>query len=317
MERIAVRPLSVVAALAIAGCGGTTGHELLPSTSASGSSNDATMVGDDGSLPTDDGGIADATMGMGDESIYTGTFDVLIPFADQELPDVQGVPEAGSGGASGAEAGTGLPDCPPFIPVNGTSDYTVVSVAQAGYLVPADYGVDGGVTFAADGGVCATYPWLGSPAADRCAGVVLAGTPQTLPPCSWAVEAGTAAQGPKATVSRYDICIALFECYMRTQCFTEVTSGSSVPGQECFCGRNDAGVVANIPQCEKNPQGDCLNEILAGSELPGDPATVAPTILVNFASTGQQAAGWPSYWLNYMMKTAVVGSCFDISDGGP
>jgi hypothetical protein len=119
-----------------------------------------------------------------------------------------------------------------------------------------------------------------------------------------------------ATVSRYDLCVALYQCYVRTQCFTVVTGMSSVPGQECFCGYNDAGVVASIPQCEKNPQGDCLNEILASSELPGDPATVAPVILANFSTTGQSAAGWPSNWLNYMLKTVAYGinNCFP--DGG-
>ena len=49
---------------------------------------------------------------MGDGSVYTGEFDVLIGYADRELPDVQAAAEGG-----GQEGGSPLPDCPPFIPV--------------------------------------------------------------------------------------------------------------------------------------------------------------------------------------------------------
>ncbi len=289
MERLAVSVLSAVLLVGGVACGGTTGHETLP-TGPVGAPDDATVDA------ADDGGSADASPAdatLGDESIYTGTFDVLIPNADRALPDVQAIPEAGEA-AEGAVA-SGPPNCPPFIPVTvDDGGYHVVPLGQESDQLPSDFAADGSVSFASPDSACATYPWLGSLATDDCVsmgGTSFGGiTTPWLPPCNWAEEAGIATQGSGAGTSLRDLCLAYYECAIRTTCFLPADEAPGIlPILRCFCG---LGVSAQA--CSLAPNGPCVEPMLAAFNLPDDPVKEAPTVLgeITTPSTSAGALGW-------------------------
>jgi hypothetical protein len=305
----------VVAALIMAGCtvgwfacGGTSGHEDLPASANAGAtalSDDAAAVDADATLASEGGG------GAQDSSVYTNTFDVVFTYVDQTLPEVQ--PQSPAQGDAGAEAGQGLPNCPPFIPISDEPDGQVV-VAESQLTcdneVPADWRSDGGETFAAEGGSCATYPWLGSVAVDSCVTshdapgeTVL--VPAQLPPCNWAFDSGVAAQGPGAGASKYDLCIALYECFMRTTCFINPGFVSNPLG--CLCdapvlGSNfDTDCLALSP-----PTGPCLNEELAAMELTGDIDTQLKSAFQSFTQSNS-AVGSEGRNLNLLFDYLTQG----------
>src|SRR5579859_2325352 len=235
MRRIALAALGIgVALAALAHCGGTTGNDATPSP-ADGSGMDATVEAGAQVEPLD---------ASSDQSVYTNTFDVDIQYSDQGLPDVQAPSHGG-----GSEAGLGVPDCPPFIYVDGTGNSFPGGICDPAWCnsvsdaVPADWS-DGGEVPAREGGVCATYPWLGSVANDRCLtssyfGITnVTNTYDDLPPCNWAREAGAATQGPMIGASRYDLCMQLYNCFMRTRCFVypgKQASGLGISSIPCLC----------------------------------------------------------------------------------
>jgi hypothetical protein len=349
MRRIAQVALIAVAALASVACGGTTGRQNSLGANGGDPISDATAGADAGSL--DGGADADAT--LGDDSLYTGAFDVVIPYADRALPDVMAVPEGGSA----VDVSSGPPSCPPFIPLdqvgrvvspdkwgNGLPPgYTPIDDAggtlaldpDGGTVmvrpadeVPADFGGDGGITFALDGSACATWPWLGTVAADECLTRVAQGpsphalfTAPFLPPCNWAADAGVAVQGSRTGDSRYKICIDLYQCIMRTRCFLGTLGGTNPapnPGA-CFCG-DLTGNPAGVSDCVVHPHGPCLAEELAGLELPGqDPASQAATAIGEFGRLSPIGPGFAARWLNAIFialdghKPIGGGQCVDLT----
>jgi hypothetical protein len=264
MKRIAIAAVGVFAALAaLAQCGGTTGRDS-PVTTMPG---DATV-----------GDMLDAGL-----DVYTNQFDVALTYADQELPDVQAPPMNGGGGDGGLGS-LGVPYCPPFIFVDGTGtplpDCNLLAApgcpnaGLANDAVPADWS-DGGEVVAREGGVCATYPWLGSLANDE---AMTSNNPSdqglNLPPCNWAADAGPATQGTGIGQSRYALCIALYQCMLRTKCFLSPTpagGGFAPTAHDCLCGNllalhKDGGVLtAQI--CTEQP-GPCWPEEIAALEAP-------------------------------------------------
>jgi hypothetical protein len=215
----------------------------------------------DATVSTPDGNSSDS-------SEDTGTFDVVIQYLDQSLPDIAtNAPSGGDGGEGGS--GYPWPNCPPFISVNGAGAPTPVGPGTFNE-VPAAFSdaSASGEVIAADGSVCATYGWLGSPAIDDCitenTGGSLVGdiTLVEFPPCVWCEDAGVVAQGTQEGNSRYSVCLALYECIARSGC------GSGALGvPSCLCG------TENGPTCEMdpNPPGPCANEELASlEELPSE-----------------------------------------------
>jgi hypothetical protein len=256
-RRRALVATGLLSTTSLLACGGTTGLEGLTL---------STTTTPDGNA--DDGGAAvdatvDATVASGVD-LDSGEFDVTIYYDEQQLPEVGPPP------ATGAEAGFPWPDCPSFIPVRGTRPVT--NVEQANNWLPAaedeSQGGDAGPVFAADGSACATYPWLGSLAADDCvtheyhpttgATGTYFGAP--LPPCSWCADAGVAVQGTREGDSRYQICLDLYACIARTNC-------SASGGATCLCGSESEVACETDP----NPPGPCAaEEVAALEELPTD-----------------------------------------------
>ncbi len=314
---------SVAAALfAGAACGGTSGHEDLPSAAAP--VQDATIDG-----PGDDDGGADAT------SIYTAEFDVLIPYSDVALPEASTSAAVGGGEAGSASTSAGaIPNCPPFIPVQyvqsadgGAPSVQVVSALGPGIAfddeLPADWAADGGVTFAADGSACATYPWwLGTSAADECLtnynGIASSFIVPVLPPCSWAFDAGAPTQGTGATSNktRYEVCMDLYTCMIATGCYTRFLQADQfgpnegpLANNECFCGHADGSAIPlDQADCVAAPLGPCRAQFMAAFELQDVPANYVKLLmedgkaLVNVpgALTG---LGWPAKALTAEVKT--------------
>jgi hypothetical protein len=256
---------STAAASIQGACGGTTGREGL----------DMPGLGDGGGLD-------------GTASVDTGAFDVPIAYVDRALPDVAAPVE------SGGEAGSPYPNCPPFIPVGidgkpvpaGTEVDQVPSDWDAGVIVPAT-----------SGSVCATYAWLGSVAADHCVtsnwDVTGALDYMALPPCNWAADAGLARQGSSAGFPRYDVCLDLYACLIRTGCgFGNVSS--------CLCG---GGSVA---QCDAG--GPCAVEELAALEYRPDEIQDA---VKNYADDDPSFSGYAGSALNHVFQVGTANSCFD------
>jgi len=263
-------------------CGGTTGREGLPVSANPGATMDATVPTD--SALVDDGGV-------GDGAIALGAFDADIVYVMQQLPDVQAAPAETD--ASSEDAGDGLPNCPPWAFVTGPKSQ-VVATGPTEYIAPTDYGPDGGNIFAVDGGACATYPWFGSVGCDSYKG--LADNSELgsntvyplLPPCNWAADSGAATVGSGATQQRYDLCIALYECFMQTKCFVR-GGGAGVP--YCLCGYPASDPQYFGTDCVNNPQGPCLNEELAAMEIStSEGQSIAiQTALANFTSEDEQS----------------------------
>ncbi len=289
MKRVVVAALSVGVVLAAgAHCGGTTGQDApAPAAVTTMDAGDATM--------------ADPTDASADQSVYTNTFDVGIEFADQELPDVQAPPEAGSVGGPG-----GPPNCPPFIPVdNSGAPVPFGGPKMAINLVPSEYTGDGGIVFAPDGGTCATYPWLGSIATDQC---VINAVPNQanwayvlLPPCNWAVGAGTAVKGTGAGMPRYDLCMDMYECLMSTQCYLGETN---LP--YCFCGIPDTD-PNYATDCSTAPHGECLAQILAAMEENDDARGINDAFSMSWQDISNMGPGFEGRFLEDLFST--VSGC--------
>jgi hypothetical protein len=236
----------------LAACGGTTGREGLGTPDAS--------VGDDGG------------------------FDVSIQYIDRVLPDLYVAP-MDSGGGDGA----GWPNCAPDLPVfalvddagNVTewfinADGSVPADAPASLVpdeIPAVWQDGGAEIPAPDGSVCATRAWLGSSACDRCLKLAFGGTlgnpwygeygnTAVLPPCSDMAEAGRAVAGPAANTPRFDLCVNMFKCILRTQCFAAGINGTEGTALPCICNPGDDCMKAG-------PTGPCALDIQKAEEVQG------------------------------------------------
>ena len=271
-------------------CGGTTGREDLP---VSQSSPPATA----------DGGI-DATLpSLLVGELDSGEFDTAIRYADRALPDVSVPPEAGPLSESGSRYP--WPDCPPFIPVNHPGHPT--PIAHASNELPADYSdaSDTGSAIAADGSACATYGWILSPADDECINSGTGGqavAPQ-FPPCSWCLQAGNVAQGTKEGASRYDVCLQLYQCMVKTGCGLQ-------GGAACLCGTEGSLACSK----ETTPPGPCAAEELAALEaIPGDSLV---TILESYTDNAPSYGGYCGSQLNLVYNEGVVFECYPSDDGG-
>jgi hypothetical protein len=348
MKRLAAGSLagaSLVATLAIAlvgpSCGGTSGRENLP-----GAPPGMVASGDGGDGGGDDSGDAgvdatvnlDATMTNG-TSLYTNTFDVLIEVATRPLPDVQ--PATGPTGPtddSGAPVTGlgygGLPPCPPWIAFNivttdDGSTYNTTTTDDGGPIspwnpidlnqAPSDFAPDGSVSFAAPGSACATYSWLGVDGGDQCTVGTYVNIPAApFPPCSWAVEAGTPTGGAGQAngETRYQLCIDLYQCMMRTGCYQDLPSPDIVANAavtSCFCGVKDSGVPVPTIECDNNPLGPCKDEELAAFEVlptPANYALVVNEMLATHATVASfSATGWPARFLNEEFVFALRNRC--------
>ncbi len=287
------RSASLVALLAaLAACGGTTGRELLP-TSAVHDGLDASGEGGDATTSGDDGGSNDATVQD------NADFDVYIMYADRLLPDLGAPPPTAAADAGEAGVSYPWPNCPPFLPVRGRE---VVPLGMEQDQVPSDYGPDGGLVLAPDGSACASYGWLGSPAADDCEAMtvnVLDDFPQ-LPPCNWCVDAGFAVQGPNAGQSRYSVCLALYSCMVQSGCGANPVT--------CICGTESTMTCIKDP----NPPGPCATlEMGSLEERPGS----VEDALMNYTGVNATFLGVCGSRLNNVFYNASTGLCFP--DGGP
>jgi hypothetical protein len=261
-------------AAGVPACGGSTGRDGLEQPGG----------GDDGGA-----GASDATT-----AFDAGTFDVGIAYVDRSLPEVVVPPEAA------VEAGPVYPNCPPFIPVDGTGK--PVTPGTEVDQIPSDYAAGGAVVAAADGSACATYGWLGSVAADRCvtsnaaggiAGLVL------LPPCNWVLDAGAARQGSSAGLPRYQVCLALYACILKSGC-------GSTSVNSCLCGGGSTSL------CDGG--GPCGAEELAALEYRADEIQDA---LKNFTDTAPTFPGYGGSALNYVFQAGESNHCFEAGAGGP
>lgn len=322
-----VAVLGAASVLECGACGGSSGREDLPSAGMPATLMDATVA--DGS---DGGAAADATTG----SVYTGAFDVFIPYADVTLPEASGT-SANGADSGGTSAGGGIPNCPRFIPVKyvqsadgGAPSVQVVALGPGAAFddeLPADWTSDGGITFAADGSVCATYPWwLGTSAANGCLtnyqdGIASAFIVPVLPPCSWAIDAGSPTQGSGAVngKTRYEVCLDLYSCMITTGCYTKfLQSGLSGPNLggyangDCFCGEADGSAIPLDPAaCVTAPQGPCRAQFMAAFELQDTPANYISVLMEDglaHASTPGAFTGiaWPAKVLTAEVKTLMT-----------
>jgi len=227
----------VACALALAGCGGTTGF---PPAAQSTSGSVAAEAGDP-ETRTDDG-ILDAT--VVDDRDPSDLFDVTIQYTDRALPDVHAQPEGGTPQASGVDGPSSWPSCAPDFPAVQGQDGGFVPLLDASFVsmparfIPAVFTADGGEAPATPGTECATHVWLGNAACDACVrrsahdqvGVVGEFGLAALPPCSDLVGAGAPSTGPGAGTSRITLCQDLFECILQNQCWN---TKNDIGG--CFC----------------------------------------------------------------------------------
>jgi hypothetical protein len=260
----------------------------------------------------------------GDGTVGNGDFDVRIEYADRNLPDL-GAPLQTSRGDGAAAWPWPWPNCPPFIPVDvgGQRDYSGMGTDQ----IPADRGVpgtpvndsglsynDAGVAyddagnalyaFAADGGACASYGWLGSTVLDKCL-TMNAGSPGSdfieLPPCNGCSGGAVATSGPRAGTPKYDLCLELYQCMMRTGC---ATADRTLSISYCLCG--DAGSAC------LQPNGPCGAEELAGLEyLPTDVKIAQRNLAKIVPDVG--FTGVCSAQLNQVFLNATNYGCFQPS----
>ncbi|MGH7439675.1 MAG: hypothetical protein ACRENE_28635 [Polyangiaceae bacterium] len=300
MRRVvgAVICVAVPAALLMSGCNGTTGRDGLPSDVPP--DVDATTSADAGDAGVD--GEGGASMDAGPDSLLTGLFDADILYADRVLPEAQA---AASEAGGVVEGGPSFPNCPPWLGTDISGN--LIDYIDSFQQVPGDFAVDGGDVIAEDGSVCATYPWLGSVAVDEC--VAFSAPPfALLPPCVSALDAGPAVHGDGMGQSRYDLCMALYECYMRTGCYLDPVK---VDVTWCFCG-------ASTAVCAQKPQGACLTEALNALEIPSSmAASLAMQIESGFTTVrpSDPLAGLAAHQLNYDFHQAITthNSCTTIA----
>jgi hypothetical protein len=272
-----------VGALAFA-CGGTTGHE------------------DDPAAPQS---VADATVD-GTVEVDAGLYDVEITYVDRVLPEASAPQDGGANG----EAGYPWPNCAPDI---GVGPRGPLIPGQPPYSeIPAVYS-DAGVAVAApDGSPCATYAWLGSAAIDQCVvmGTTYAPLPDNsyvmdFPPCNWCAEAGTAVQGPFATVSRYSICLQLYQCMVQTHC-------ADVSVASCLCGSESLTDCTN----DKNPPGPCAQYELGSLEVSLQTPGAVYTALNNFTFQGDPTSPYFCGGTLNSIYSTLNANCSDLLDAG-
>ncbi len=114
-----------------------------------------------------------------------------------------------------------------------------------------------------------------------------------FPPCNWVAEAGVARQGPRAGDPRYDVCLDLYACIMRTGC------GAGGPAAACLCG-------ASSTLCDGG--GPCGSEELAALEERVDTIQDA---LKNYTDDVHTFAGYGGSALNYVFQIGKSNACFD------
>jgi hypothetical protein len=262
--RISAAIACAIGAVSAASCGGTSGREGLVSPVLAEAGGDDTTIGFD-----------------------SGAFDVSIAYADRVLPEAGAPVEAG-------EAGYPWPQCPPFIEVG--PDGGPVPAGQEVDQVPSAYGSNGGIVPAPDGSACAQYGWLGSPAIDECMTSTSAGGGNDyafLPPCNWSIDAGTARQGPRAGAPRYDVCLDLYACIMKSSC-------GAIDVTRCLCGSG------STTSCDAG--GPCGQEELAALEYRADSIQDA---LKNYTNLDPSFAGYGGAALNQVFRNAESNGCFD------
>jgi hypothetical protein len=229
-----------------------------------------------------------------------GLFDVQITYADRLLPEIVAPPPPA------AEAGHPWPTCPPFLPVvNGREVPLGMEIDQ----IPSEYDDGGAIVAAPDGSPCAAYGWLGDTAIDECLTSMASGIGSSdyvyLPPCNWAIEAGTAQGGMRTGDSRYDICIDLYQCLMSTACGT--SGGTYGNLTSCLCG-------ANSVMCDGG--GPCGADEMNALEVQSNNLQFATK---NYYATGANIAGFTGLagsMLNFMFQEALSAGCFPRPAGG-
>jgi hypothetical protein len=228
-------------------------------------------------------------------SYDTGAFDVDIQYADRSLPDVSAPPEGGA-----TEAGAGLPNCPPWIPVDMHGNPVDIMDPSIATLIPSDYAADGGVVPAVPGGACATYPWYPFPEPGFVEWWAMNnGKPLVpLPPCNWALDAGVAQAGTQAGQSRYELCMQLYTCIQNTGCWSGALNNA------CLCDSSDAG--ATCRQGGAPPNGPCAAQEVAGFEVTADTKSPTTYILLNFLDPNRVGPGSPPY-INASLLNYVYG----------
>ena len=251
------RPLALIAAAslgagaALAACGGTTGHEDLPSGSST--VTDATL--NEGAA--DDGGAPDGTLGegAGDDD---GSFDAGIQYANParlaaalEAAAAVAVPEGGSIEAAPPPPWASWPNC---------SQDSYVDNAGRKHEVPDDSGAcatfdwtptfDSGIAAPADDSGAVAQPLcqrsvqteagLRPPTCDECIRCSLSGvlTQGVFPPCSDLPREGgaVAAQGPGAGIPLFDLCATLFVCVSTSGCTGNGPQDPNATVGNCYCG---------------------------------------------------------------------------------
>jgi hypothetical protein len=328
MRRIAVAALTVVVSVTGPTCGGTNGLEDIPGASGGSTDgasrnavSDATLAesgpdaapadsGVDATLSESDGG-ADAT--LADDSEYTGTFDVVILYADRVLPDV--VAPSASASDGGVEAAYPWPaDCPAFVPVikdrpteaGQETDEIPGTYDDAGNLILDDAGR---VVPPPDGSACGSYGWLGSTAIDSCVtqgGILTNGAMSggvIFPPCNWCIGAGNNNGGSRKGDPKYDTCLDLYACLRRTAC-----GWATGEVADCLCGD------ASLNAC--TGAGPCGAEELAALESASDPASIQTTLTRGYTNTSPVVPGYCGGILNQVFQIALQNSCFP-ADAGP
>jgi hypothetical protein len=310
---------SCFAGAGLEACGGTNGREGLPQPNTS----TAADAGVDGTLEaaSPDGGDA------------SEAFDTAIQYSEASLPDISPPRDAGNMQVNS------LPLCAPDIPAVLNPDGSVTPFYEGGTAtlggagsgtpteLPAIFTDDGGQVLAPDGSPCATQVWLGSAACDECVRVGTGGVPNdpwhgafgtaVLPPCSDLAEAGTAAVGLGAGQTRYQLCINLYNCIMRTGCWA-----TSPPGTlgACICSYPSAFSCF----AEGGP-GPCLDEEKAALEISGgtppDQYLLLNKILFD-TNPGVGHAGGATNWMfqfmndNCLPPEVEAGTCPLGTDGG-
>jgi hypothetical protein len=284
---------STAATGAAAACGGTTGREGLP-----------VSAGQDGSsAPGVDATVSDGPGSADASGLDAGTFDVLILYADQSLPDVGAASDAGT-----TEAGEGGPpwDCPTFIGVR-RNGMPVVPGSPPARELPSVYDDAGNIVPAPDGSACATYGWLGSAAIDECGMGFSAAPFSELPPCNWCAEAGAAVQGKYAGEQRYFICQQLYDCMVRTHC-----AENPALSVYCLCGSETPTACANDP----NPPGPCAEWELGSLEVSAQVSGALTQAILNYTDFNPGDVYFCAGTLNDLWENAAQEGCFPADEGG-
>jgi hypothetical protein len=232
------------------GCGGTTGREGL----SDGAGNGEAGLGADATIGNDGGSEASAP-----GAFDAGTFDVIIQYADRDLPDV-GAPQPVAEGGSDSGWPWPFPNCPPFL--SGDGNGNPIPTYDDLQLLPSDYDA-GKIVPAVDGSTCGTHVWLDNSGDQWCIDQNPSGGLALFPPCNWCVDAGVATSGSGATRPLYDLCLELYACIARTGCdvFTDALHHPAL----CLCG-----ATFDVNSC--TPTGPCAKEELAAFQAPELPS---------------------------------------------